>query len=321
MTTLPLDTGPLEVSLTLGDARHLSVTDIVALAEAADRLGLSGLWIAETWGRDAFAVLGMLARATTEVRLGTAVVNVYSRTPSQLAQAAATIDEMAGGRFVLGLGASSKAIVEGWHGQRFQQNTRRMEEVVAIVKLALSGEAVSHEGEIFHIHGPRLAGNRKAPNLRIGLAAETPSNVELARRVADYWLVPGAALLARPSAPHVHARTVALGRIYCVPESRDLRSLLKKEIAYYATNRGVHPQLDVEKLAALRNRGDWEGVVDSVPDTCLDEYATIGSEEECITALTRLAQHGANEVALFTPVGMTREDIVTSITRIARYLG
>ncbi|MGH8959418.1 MAG: LLM class F420-dependent oxidoreductase [Acidimicrobiia bacterium] len=160
----------------------------------AERLGVDSVWSAEAWGSDAVTPLGYLAARTERIKLGSGIVQTGTRTPALLAMTAATLQLLSGGRFLLGLGTSGPQVIEGWHGITFDQPVSRMREIVEIVRLALTGERVSYQGEIYQL--PLIGGEGKA--LRLGMSAVTPVPIYLASlgpkslaltgAVADGWL-------------------------------------------------------------------------------------------------------------------------------------
>ena len=126
------------------------------LAREGERLGYSDAWSYEADGVDAFAPLAVVAMATG-LRVGTAIVNVFTRGPATLASCAAGLAELAPGRFCLGIGAGSQVIVEGWNGGRFQRPATRVREMATILRRMLAGERVVFKGETVSVDGFRLA--------------------------------------------------------------------------------------------------------------------------------------------------------------------
>src|SRR5213082_3746237 len=112
------------------------------MTQRAEALGLDSVWVPEAWGTDAISLLGALASRTERIRLGTGIVNVFSRTPALLGQTAATLDLISGGRFILGLGTSGHQVVSGWHGMAFDRPLVRMRETIAIVRQVLRRDRV-----------------------------------------------------------------------------------------------------------------------------------------------------------------------------------
>src|SRR5437773_5160123 len=126
------------------------------IAREAERLGYTDAWSFEVDGTDCFSPLAAVA-AATQMRLGTAIANVYTRGPATLAQSAAGIAEMAPGRFHFGIGSGSQPIVEMWNGGHFEKPVKRVREMVQFLRSALAGERVAFEGETFSVDGFRLS--------------------------------------------------------------------------------------------------------------------------------------------------------------------
>jgi F420-dependent oxidoreductase-like protein len=166
----------------------------LALALEAERLGLDVCWVAEAWGADAPTALGWLAGRTDRMLLGSGVMQVGTRTPVAIAQAARTLADLSGGRFLLGLGASGPQVIEGLHGVPFGRPRTRLRETVEVVRLALAGEKVVYAGETVTIPLPggegrpmRLSG-APCPDVPIYLATLSPRMLRLTGEIADGWL-------------------------------------------------------------------------------------------------------------------------------------
>jgi F420-dependent oxidoreductase-like protein len=173
----------------------MGASDQLAVVREAERLGFDSAWAAEAYGSDAATVLAWLAGQTSAIRLGAGIFQMPGRSPAMTAMTAATIDELSSGRMILGIGSSGPQVSEGWHGQRFAQQLQRTREYVAVVRMALSRERVSYEGETLRL--PLPDGPGKALKLTIGtvqdeipvyLAAIGPRNTALAGEIADGWL-------------------------------------------------------------------------------------------------------------------------------------
>ncbi|MDN3356360.1 LLM class F420-dependent oxidoreductase [Actinomadura sp. DC4] len=156
--------------------------------------GADMIWVPEAYGRDASTVLGYCA-AVTGLRLGSAVMNVFSRTPALLAQTAASLDELTGGRFELGLGASGPQVVEGWHGLAFERPLLRTREVVEVCRRVWRREVVRYEGETVRLpYGDGLGKPLKLmtrpvrEDIPIWLAGLGPRNVRMIAEIAHGWL-------------------------------------------------------------------------------------------------------------------------------------
>jgi F420-dependent oxidoreductase-like protein len=173
----------------------MTAADQLSAAKEAERLGYDSLWTAEAYGSDAATVLGWIAGATTKIKLGAAIFQMPGRSAAMTAMTAATLDQLSGGRMILGLGSSGPQVAEGWHGQRFARQLQRTREYVEVVRLALSRERLEFHGETLEL--PLPDGPGKALKLTIGpvqeripiyLAAIGPKNTALTGEIADGWL-------------------------------------------------------------------------------------------------------------------------------------
>ena len=161
----------------------------------AERLGYDSVWTAEAYGSDAATILGWLAAQTSRIKLGAAVFQIPGRSAAMTAMTAMTLDNLSGGRFRLGLGASGPQVAEGWHGQRYGRMLARTRDYVAIVRKALARERVVHDGEAIQLplpDGPgkalRLTVAPVQERIPIFFAAIGPRNTALAGEIADGWL-------------------------------------------------------------------------------------------------------------------------------------
>ncbi|MBK6317758.1 MAG: LLM class F420-dependent oxidoreductase [Dehalococcoidia bacterium] len=155
----------------------------VAFAKEAEQLGYTDAWSFEVDGQDCFTPLAVMA-LSTNMRLGTAIANVYSRGPATLAQSAASIGELAPGRFEFGIGSGSQPIIEMWNNGRFIKPATRVKEMVQFLRPALAGERVVFKGETFQVDGFRLS--QPPPSVpRIHVAALREGMLTVAGEVGD----------------------------------------------------------------------------------------------------------------------------------------
>ncbi|MGH3240135.1 MAG: LLM class flavin-dependent oxidoreductase, partial [Spirillospora sp.] len=156
-------------------------------------LGYTDAWSAEVSGADAFTPLALASQWGPDLRLGPAIAPVYTRGPALLAQHAATLADLAPGRFVLGIGSSSDTIVERWNGLRFDEPYKRTRDTLRFLRRALAGEKVKEEYDTFAVRGFKLEMPPAVPP-PIVLAALRPGMLRLAAREADgaisNWLAP-----------------------------------------------------------------------------------------------------------------------------------
>ncbi len=177
------------------DGNPRATADGVADLEKA---GLDTVWVAEAYGFDSPTLMGYLAARTETVEIGAGILNVYSRTPALLAQTAAGLDNVSGGRALLGLGASGPQVVEGWHGVPYDRPLQRTREAVDIIRRALRREVLVHDG-IFTLPLPEGQGTGLGKPLKmltrperssvpIWVAALGRKNVAGTAEYADGWL-------------------------------------------------------------------------------------------------------------------------------------
>jgi F420-dependent oxidoreductase-like protein len=172
-----------------------AVDQVVAL-EAA---GLDLVWVAEVYGFDAVSLMGFLAARTSKVEIGSGILPLYSRTPTLLAQTAAGVDALSGGRCVLGIGASGPQVIEGWHGIPYDRPVARTREIVEICRQVWRRERVVHDGACYQLPLPPGQGTGLGKPLKmittpvrdripIYVASLGEKNVQMTAEVADGWL-------------------------------------------------------------------------------------------------------------------------------------
>ena len=173
----------------------LSAAEQLELVQEAERLGFDSVWTAEAYGSDAVTILAWLAAQTERIKLGSAIMQMPGRSAAMTAMTAATLDQLSGGRFLLGIGTSGPQVAEGWHGQRFGKQLQRTREYVDVVRMALRRERVAYDGETLTL--PLPDGPGKALKLTIApvqermpiyIAAIGPKNTTLTAEIADGWI-------------------------------------------------------------------------------------------------------------------------------------
>jgi F420-dependent oxidoreductase-like protein len=173
----------------------LGAGEQLEIARTAEALGYDSVWAAEAYGSDAASVLAWLAAGTSRIKLGAGIFQIPGRSAAMTAMTAATIDQLSGGRLILGLGTSGPQVSEGWHGVRFGKQLQRTREYVAVVRMALAHQKVEFHGETLELPLPDGPGKALKLTIRpaqqripIYLAVLGPKNVALAGEIADGWL-------------------------------------------------------------------------------------------------------------------------------------
>ncbi|MFE6837325.1 LLM class F420-dependent oxidoreductase [Streptomyces sp. NPDC057705] len=251
----------MELSMLLdyaGDPRRAA--DEAAALESA---GLDAVWVAEAWGFDSPTIMGYLAARTERLKIGSAILNVYSRTPGLIAQTAAGLDALSGGRALLGLGASGPQVVEGWHGKPYDRPLGRTRETVGLCRRIWRRETIDHHG-ITDMPLPPERGSGLGKPLKIltrpvrdtipvYIASLGPANVRLTAEIADGWLptlfIPekAAAVWGGPLAEGAAKRAPELGPLQTVAggllaigeDAAAARDLARPQIALYVGGMGA----------------------------------------------------------------------------------
>ena len=283
-----------------------------SLAEAREliaelpALGYTDVWSSEVGGSDAFVPLAMASEWAPGLRLGSAIVPVYTRGPALLAMSAATLAELAPGRFVLGIGSSSPAIVERWNATEFDRPLARTRDTLRFLKSALAGEKVSEKYETFEVKGFRL---ERAPAIapKIVLAALRPGMLRLAAAEADgvitNWLSPEDVLRVRAE---IGPETELIARLFvCVSEdAATVRETGRRMLAGYLTvpaYAAFHDWLGrAEILRPMHEAwraGDRKGAMAAISDEVVDALIVHGSAATC---RARIKEYVAN--GLDTPI-------------------
>jgi F420-dependent oxidoreductase-like protein len=323
--------------------------DQLQVVQEAERLGYDSVWAAEAYGSDAATVLAWLAAGTSTIKLGSAIFQMPGRTPALTAMTAATIDELSGGRMLLGIGSSGPQVAEGWHGQRFARQLQRTREYVAVVRKALARERLEFKGETLEL--PLPDGPGKALKLMITpvqeripiyLAAIGPKNTALTGEIADGWiptffspehvadfralLEEGAARSGRSLDGFDIAPTV---QSY-VSDDRELaRNLMRPVLALYIGGMGSRKQnfynnlvkrYGFEEAAAeiqdLYLDGKKAEAGDAIPDALIDSVSLCGPRDVVRDRLAAFRDAGVGTL-MVSPMAFTPDERIEQLRLVA----
>jgi F420-dependent oxidoreductase-like protein len=321
----------------------------------AEKLGLDVCWVAEAWGSDAPSALGFYAARTERMLLGSGIMQVGTRTPVAVAQAAITLSNLSDGRFLLGLGASGPQVLEGLHGVPFARPLARTRETVEIVRRVLDGGKISHAGTEFRIPFPggeavpmRLS-TRPRHRIPIYLATLSPAMLRLTGEIADGWLgtsfIPEAADayythldegLARAGRTRADLDLCQGAEVAFAPDEDALRAMVagrKKELAFSLGgmgsastnfyNRAYSRQGWAEVAAEIRERwqaGDRDGAAGLVSDAMVLATTLIGTEPMVRDRLRVWRDAGITTIRLY-PSGDTLDARLTTLARAIALVG
>jgi len=321
----------------------------LAAVTAAEELGYDSVWTAEAYGSDAATVLAWLAGQTSKIKLGSAVFQIPGRSAAMTAMTAATIDQLSGGRTILGLGTSGPQVSEGWHGQRFGKQLLRTREYFDVVRMALRRERLVYEGETLQLPLPDGPGKPLkltiAPvqeQIPIYLAAIGPRNTALAGEIADGWLPtffsPEHVGLFRPRLEEGAARAgrsldgFDIAPTVSVHISDDLeaaRNFMRPALALYVGGMGSRKQnfynslvceYGFEEAAAeiqdLYLDGKREEAMAAVPEALIDLVSLVGPRARVAERLAAYRDAGVGTL-LVSPHGYTREQQFEQLRTLA----
>jgi alkanesulfonate monooxygenase SsuD/methylene tetrahydromethanopterin reductase-like flavin-dependent oxidoreductase (luciferase family) len=168
-----------------GTGSELSAREVLDLARQAETAGFESVWLNEDIGRDSVAMLSAIATTTKSIGVGTAIINVYTRSAFQIAMAAATLDELSQGRVRLGLSVGHHPWNDLAHGIPLEAPLARLREYVQFIRKALSGKRFTHDGRFFSGVNSKLGVSQPRPDLPIHVGGTGPRMVSLAGEVAD----------------------------------------------------------------------------------------------------------------------------------------
>jgi len=328
----------------------LTAEEQIGLVREAESVGYDSVWAAEAYGSDAATVMAWIAAQTERVRIGSAIFQMPGRSPAMTAMTAATLDNISGGRVILGIGSSGPQVAEGWHGQRFAKQLQRTREYVEIVRKALDRERLEYDGEQYTL--PLPDGPGKALKLMIGpvqervpiyIAAIGPKNTQLTGEIADGWIptffspehVGEFRSLLEEGAERAGRKIdesfdIAPMVSVCIDEDIDkARDVMRPYLALYVGGMGSRKK---NFYNALVRRYGFEEAADEVQDLYLDgkkEAAAAALPAELIdrTALCGPKDVVAERLAVYrdagvgtlitTPVAFTAEERATMLRTLA----
>ena len=299
----------------------------IRLAVTAEELGFARFGSAEGWTHDAVVLLAQIAAVTSRIGLATTVLPVWSRSPAALAMAATSLQRASGGRFALGLGASSPPLVEGLHGITWQQPLARMRATLVAVRALLDGDRLPLDRA--DVRALRL-GTPPEARVPILLAALAPSSVRLAGELADEWLpflwarsriADGRMLLAEgeAAAERPTATAVAMSVPLAIAEDDEAaRQIAAGWLVAYLTRMGpLYPRMlrdqfgfahEVDALLDA-NRNGGPPRLPAAAERLARDVTVMGTYDEAPHAVRRWLEAGADTTELVLPLGLPEEQL------------
>jgi len=316
----------------------ITASGAIALAGEAERLGYAGVTMNEDVGHDVFAVLGAISNATEHILLGSAIVNVYTRSALQIAMGAATIDDLSNGRAMLGVSVGHHPWNDRYHGIPLEPPLARLREYVSFLKLALSGERFHFEGQIFRGVEAELGFPLYRKDLPVYIGGDRPKMLELSAQVADGSImnVVPARYVADVAAPHYFDSARRAGRdvgalelsvivTCCVNEDRrvalrDARTAfvgrLKSNPKKVIELRPKDHQDELKRIAGLIEQNQLDRAIAEIPDEIVTDTIAAGDVTDVARALGNFRDAGCTRV-LIASYPRTPEQVRTTLNTLA----
>ena len=283
-----------------------TVQAVRSVASAAEDLGYGYLWIPEAWGLEASSMMAHVLTLTSEIKIGSGIINVYSRSAALIGMTFATLEQISPGRTLLGLGTSGRALVEFWHGTKFDRPFQRTKEYVEVIRRVASGDKVEYDGKVLKLSRFRLF-TKPASVPKIFLGAIGERNLKLAGSISD-----GAILATYPKSKLEQASRLVSENgpkkvfayypfriVSSEDEARVAKSEIAENIAFYVASMGSYYaknlvrlgfEQSVNRIVEAHRVGGHAGAAKAVDDSLLGDLSLIGSLDQVIQQLSEIPE-------------------------------
>ncbi|MFZ9006168.1 MAG: LLM class flavin-dependent oxidoreductase [Nitrosopumilaceae archaeon] len=305
----------MRIACSLGSL--LSINQVLECSEILSKTPVDTIWVPETWGMENFSMLSMVSQKASKPKIGSSIINIFSRSPASIAMGATTVDTISNGRLILGLGTSSPPIVEDFHGSKFENPVERMKEYVEIIKMISSGKPVNYSGRIFQLKNFTLLIKPKRENIPIYLAAVNKKMVDLTWQIADgviFYLRPLDEMKKTIQTMQLKQKIdVTCQMITCVSEDSEIAvERCKKTLAFYVAVGKIYREFLAKNGFAneannifeeFKNSG-LKSIHELVSDNMLNSLTITGDPETCKKQLKKVRETGVDlPIIQFNPVG------------------
>ena len=307
----------MRIACSLGSL--LSVEQVIECTKMISQTKIDSIWIPETWGMENFSMLGAVSNETKTQKIGSSIINIYSRSPSTISMGAATTDILSNGRLILGLGTSSVPIIEDFHGEKFETPVQRMREYVEIIRLSLSKKQINYSGKIFNLKNFTLLIEPKRQSIPIYLAAINQKMVNLTWELGDgviFYLRPLDEMKKTISKMQSERKIdVACQIITCISNnSEEAIQRAKKTLAFYISVGKVYREFlakngfenETDNIFEEFKKSGLKSNHELIPDSMLNSLCISGSPEEVKVQLEKFRDTGIDlPIIQFNPIGNT----------------
>ena len=308
--------------------------DILEFAKQLDyKPQVNSLWIPESWGREAFVMLGAIGAMTRRLKLGTSIVSMFSRSPATLAMAASTLDNITLNRTIIGIGASTPILAEDWHGIKFIHPLDRMREYVTCFKIISSGETINFDGNFFKLKNIKIMHPSQRREIPVFLGAVNPGMIKLATEIANgiiLYLSPLSELKKTveriKSLTSRKSKSFEICSVFITAISNKYPDLAReraaKTLAFYVAVGKYYTEFlsshgfknQVEQITTEYQNHGIENISKFVTDPMLDSLTIYGTTEDCIKSLKRFVSCGVSlPILQVNPVKDNKQSISDSL--------
>ena len=307
--------------------------DILEFARQLDNRPVHSIWIPESWGREAFVMLGAIASLTSKIKLGTSIVSMFSRSPATTAMAASTLGNLSRNRTIIGIGASTPVLAENWHGIKFELPLKRMKEYVICFKTITSGGTINFDGNFFKLKNLKIMHKSSRKKIPVFLAAVNTGMIKLATEIADgiiFYLRPRdelektieftRSIISRKSKSFDICTVLITAVSNKHPDLARIRAA--KTLAFYVAVGKYYSEFlashgfknEVKQITSEYQKNGGDNISKFVTDTMLDSLTICGTAEECIKSLKKFISCGISlPILQVNPVKDSEQSINDSL--------
>jgi len=306
------------------------IDKIVDLSVLAEQGGLDTVWITDHYNnRNVYITLTAIALKTSRIHLGPGVTNPYIANPAWTAAAIASLDEISGGRAILGIGAGDKATLEKLSVE-WKKPLTAIRESVTVIRMLLKGESVTFDGTLFKLKDARL--NFKPPHdVPIYIGAQAPKMLKLAATIGDGILINASNpkdyeyamnIIKEAAAEKLSKLDIVAYTCFSVDHDREVaKGAAIPIVAFIAAGspdavlerHGIEKE-GVEKIREALGKGDFGTAFKSVTDDMLKAFSIYGTPEECVEELSKLIKLGVTHIVFGSPLGKKKKDALKLIS-------
>jgi len=309
----------MRIACSLGSL--LSVEKVLDCSKSLSDSKIDSIWIPETWGMENFSIMSAVANNTKNQKIGSSIINIYSRSPSTITMGIATTDILSNGRMILGLGTSSVPIVEDFHGIDFSNPVQRMKEYVEIIRMGLSKKQINYSGKIFQLNNFTLLIEPKRNSIPIYLAAINKKMVNLTWEIADgviFYLRPLDEMKKTIARMQSKKRIdVTCQIITCISEnSEEAIQRAKKTLAFYVSVGSIYREFlskngfqnETKNIFEEFKNSGFKSNHELVTDSMLNSLCIAGNPSDVKKQLQKFRDVGIDlPIIQFNPIGDTKE--------------